>query len=295
MFLPSSLGPAASRIARIIGLLSLALALTGCSAIKLGYSNAPELAYWWLDGYVDFDDAQDPRVREDLARLQAWHRANELPRIVQLMQRAERLAAGEFTPAQACAFEPAVRERLQALRERLEPALAVHAVTLTPAQLEHLARKLDRKTRDWAAEWVQPSPAELLDKRTKQAVNRAEMLYGSLDERQRTLLRQELARGSYDAPTALAERRRRQQDLQATLRRVAGSTPEQARPQISALLDRVATSPDAGFRTMLDGMRQDGCRLAAQLHALATPEQRDRAVRRLRAWQRDLSELAGAS
>jgi hypothetical protein len=289
-----SLGPAASRIARIIGLLSLALALAGCSAIKLGYSNAPQLAYLWLDGYLDFDDAQDPRVRDELARLQAWHRANELPRIVQLLQRAERLAAGEFTAAQACAFEPAVRERLQALRERLEPALATQAVSLTPAQLDHLARKLEQKNRDWARDWVQPPPAELLDKRVKQAVGRAEMLYGSLDERQRALLRQELARSGYDSAVLLAERRRRQQDLQATLRRVAGASPEQARPQLAGVLDRIATSPDPGFRSMLDGMRQDSCRVAAQLHALATPEQRERAVRRLRAWQRDLSELAAA-
>ena len=47
----------------IIGLLCLALAgLSGCSALRLGYNTAPELAYWWIDGYADFDDAQAPQV-----------------------------------------------------------------------------------------------------------------------------------------------------------------------------------------------------------------------------------------
>ncbi|MCX7224461.1 MAG: hypothetical protein NT071_02345, partial [Burkholderiales bacterium] len=53
------------RVFRIIGLL-LALLLSGCSALRLGYSQAPELAYWWLDSYFDFTEAQTTRVRADL-------------------------------------------------------------------------------------------------------------------------------------------------------------------------------------------------------------------------------------
>jgi MFS family permease len=67
------------------------------------------------------------RVREDIARIHAWHRATELPRLMLLLQRAERLAPGDVTPEQACAFEAPVRERLAALRERLEPALVTTA------------------------------------------------------------------------------------------------------------------------------------------------------------------------
>ena len=54
---------------RIIGLLALLLALSGCSAVKLGYANAPSLAYWWLNDYVEFSDAQTPKVRDALDRL----------------------------------------------------------------------------------------------------------------------------------------------------------------------------------------------------------------------------------
>jgi hypothetical protein len=38
--------------------LGLALALGGCSALRLSYNNAPTLLYWWLDGYADFDKSQ---------------------------------------------------------------------------------------------------------------------------------------------------------------------------------------------------------------------------------------------
>jgi hypothetical protein len=43
--------------------------LAGCSAIKLAYNQAPDLTYWWLDGYFDFNGQQSPKVRDELAKL----------------------------------------------------------------------------------------------------------------------------------------------------------------------------------------------------------------------------------
>ena len=58
----------ASRIkAGIIGGCLLALLLLGgCSAVRIGYNQAPTLAWWWLDGYLDFDAAQAPQVKAAL-------------------------------------------------------------------------------------------------------------------------------------------------------------------------------------------------------------------------------------
>ena len=62
---------------RIIGWLFAILALLllqACSAIKLAYNNSPEFGYWWIDGYVDIQSEQTPKVRDELTRLLAWHR-----------------------------------------------------------------------------------------------------------------------------------------------------------------------------------------------------------------------------
>ena len=48
-----------TRLRIIVALLLLTPALlTGCSALRFGYNQAPELAFWWLDGYADFDEVQ---------------------------------------------------------------------------------------------------------------------------------------------------------------------------------------------------------------------------------------------
>ncbi len=275
-------------------MLSLFVALSGCSAIKLGYATLPDLSYWWLDGYVDFDDAQTQRVREDIAGLHAWHRANELPRIVPVLARLERMAPAEVGAAQVCALEPDLRDRIAAVSQRLEPLLAVHAATLAPEQLQHLERKFAQKNLEYTREWVRLPPDELADKRLKQVVERAETLYGRLEEPQLAVLRQQLADSPYDPRRVLAERQRRQQDVLAALRQVQAAPQDavRARRAVQGVLERFMVSPDAGWRTYADAMRRETCRVSAALHNSTTAAQREFAARRLRAWQRDLTELS---
>jgi hypothetical protein len=49
----------------IIGVLLLALGplLAGCTALRLGYNNGPQLAWWWLDSWMDFSREQSPPVK----------------------------------------------------------------------------------------------------------------------------------------------------------------------------------------------------------------------------------------
>ena len=78
-----------TRLPRIIALLAL-LALSGvlvaCSAVKAVYSQAPELAYWYLDSYVDFNGAQSLQVKAGLSKVQAWHRQTQLPAYIEILQ-----------------------------------------------------------------------------------------------------------------------------------------------------------------------------------------------------------------
>jgi hypothetical protein len=284
------------RFGRIIGLLSLAVALAGCSAIKLGYANLPEVAYWWLDGYVDLDDVQSPRVREDLARIHAWHKATELPRFLALLQRLEKLAPADATAEQVCAVEPELRERFAAVRDQAEPAIVTTAMSLAPEQLLHLERKYAQNLREYGREWVRLSPAERRDKRAKELTERLENVYGSLHEAQRTALRQQLERSAFDPALTLAERRRRQQDTLAVLRRITapGVSLQDARLAVRGLVERFTASPDAAWRSYQDTMRAETCRLIAAVHNAAPPEQRENAARKLRGWQRDFTELSGA-
>jgi hypothetical protein len=284
-----------SRLARIIGALALAAALGGCAgAIKLGYNNLDELAFWWIDSHLDLNDEQDTRVREDLARLHRWHRHQELPQLADTLKSLEQLVAGTMTPAQACAFVPGLRARLQAIADRAEPAVVTLGLGLAPEQLKHLERKFQRTNKDFQKDWVRPEAAARSEKRFDQTVDRMEMIYGKLDDAQKAVIRAQIDKSQFDPRRVLDERQRRQQDLLQTLRKLAGQpiALDDARVQVRGYLRRLQESPDAAWRAYEQTLLQEGCATFSMLHNSTTPAQREAGVRRLRGYQRDLWELA---
>ncbi|MEP6791664.1 MAG: DUF6279 family lipoprotein, partial [Ramlibacter sp.] len=247
-------------LARIICLLGLAAAMAGCSAIKLGYNTLPEFAYWWLDGYVDFTDAQGPRAREDLARLQQWHRTQELEKYAELLHKVELLAPAQLNAEQVCGVVKEIRDRLQAVAEHAEPALVTLALGLAPEQLQHLERKYTKNSAAYRKEWVSLAPADSAEKRFKQVLERSEMIYGNLDEPQLVILRQQIEQSAFDAKVIFADRQRRHQDALATLRKLAGQpvSMDEARRFMRGLVERWQESPDPTYRAWQEALIQEG-------------------------------------
>ena len=286
---------------RIIGLLVAILALAlvqGCSAVKLAYNNLPEVAYWWLDGYADLNDAQSLKVRSELARLQQWHRGTELPKVADLLQKVTLLAPKDTTAEQVCALFTEVRGRLDAVVTQAEPAAVALAMSLSPAQLTHVEGKFAKTNAEWRDEWMAGSADERQAKRLKGAIERSEQFYGTLEERQLAVLRGALARSDFDPQFSYTERLRRQRDLVQTLREVSSAVDgtrlgvPQATAALRAYLDRTANSPNPAYRVWSDKAILDNCRTVALLHNSTTAEQRERAARRLGAYERDARELS---
>jgi hypothetical protein len=282
------------RFGGIILALALALVLSGCSAVKLGYNTLPELAYWWLDGYADFEDVQRPQVRGELSRLHAWHRQGELPRLAGLLGRMEQMARGPIPPEQACGVLADVQASMNSLADQAEPAVIALATSLTPQQLRHIERKLRSSNDNFRKEWITPAPAERQDRRFARMLDRLEMIYGELDAPQEAVLRQGLAQSSYDPQRLLSERQRRQQDLLQTLQRVARpeANAAEARVELRGWLERTQRPPDPAYRAWQEGLLQEGCSIFSAVHQSTTDAQREKAARRLAAYQRDLRELA---
>lgn len=282
------------RTFRAMAVAAVALVLSGCSVLKVAYNAAPEAAYYWLHDFVDFTDAQAARVREDLARMAQWHRGEELPRYVALLQRMEKMTGTDIGTAQACEVSDAVRERITAMTDHIQPTLADLARQLSPAQLTTLRKRFERDDAKWRKEWLEATPAERQQRRYKLWLERLESVYGTLEDSQRVVLRQQVNTSLWDPAQSYAERQRRQRDWIDTLTQLQSAKPSdvQARAAVNGLLARTANSPDARWRLQRDIVLQEGCRVFAMVHASTTAAQREAAARRLRAYARDLQELA---
>jgi hypothetical protein len=284
------------RCTRIIGglaVLLLAGFLQSCSLMKLAYNQAPELAYWQLDRHFDFTDAQSLQVKADLDKLQAWHRQTQLPGYIEALQKLQHQLPSDMDAAAACAIYTDVRGKLVALSRQAEPPMATLVSSLQAGQLKNLERRFAKGNDEYREDFLEASPKVQRDKRYKEAVKRAEMLYGRLEKKQLAVIERRIDASHFDAPRSYAEKIRRQQDALHTLRPlVAGQgTPEKTQAAMRGLFERTLTSPDPAYRDYMEKLTQDACVTLAELHNSTTPAQRHKAVETLHRYEQDFRVL----
>ncbi len=278
----------------IIGL-ALAL-LAGCSALRLGYDRGPLLARWWLDRYVDFDDAQLPLVKEGLGQWFAWHRSTQLSDYAQLLARMREEAAQGATAEQMCRWSDELLRRAVLATEALLPQAARVVPLLTPAQLDELQARLDKRNADWRKKVVQPRPEERRRESAKRTVERIEDFYGRLEPAQRQLVAASLEASPFDAEGWQAQRLAQQRDLVATLRRLQAerADPERALGALRALHARLTEAPPPDPQSYAQRLRRHNCEFAARLHISTSTAQRQHLRDKLGGWEADARVLAAA-
>ena len=282
----------------ISGLLTLtaALVLTGCSATKLAYNNAPDLGYWWLDGYLDLGDAQSLKLRTDLTTLHSWHRQNELPLYIGTLENLRRLASANVTPEQTCDLGDGLKTRFQSLLNQAEPALLSLAQNVKAEQLTHLTQQFEKHNKKWRAEWTEGTPTERTARRQKKLLERVEMLYGSLEEPQLAVLRASLATSGFDADWRYRDLLRRQQNALATLRQVVDGQLNEAalKKEVRALMANTLESSDTEYRNYSAKISKESCQFLAALHNSTTPAQRRTLQEKLLSYETDARTLVAA-
>ncbi|HEY2187568.1 MAG TPA: DUF6279 family lipoprotein [Caldimonas sp.] len=274
---------------------ALALVLGGCSMVKLGYGQADTIAFRWLDGYVDFDDAQSLRVRAALDDAFAWHRRTQLSDYVQLLARAEAEIADDTTPERMCAWAGEIRDRLDPILQTLAPAITDVALTLKPAQFSHIEERFAATNEEFRDEHLQKSAQRRQRAMVGREVDRAEMFYGKLDDAERALVVESVRGSPYSAEVVDAERRARQQEALAFLRRLRESNPvrDDALVQVRAFLRAIGQSPRDAYRAYADRVAAHNCALASALHNATSAAQRREAAKRLSGYRNDLRALIG--
>ena len=285
-----------AKAAIIGGCLLALLLLGGCSAVRVGYNQAPTLAWWWLDGYMDFDATQAPKVKDTLAQWFAWHRSTQLPDYADLLAAAQQQVMQPATPAQVCRWNDDLRVRLNAAFAQGVPLAADLLPLLKPAQLAQLERRYRKSNLEFEEDFLQ-QPDERQKAAIKRTVDRAEMLYGRLDDNQRRLIAAGVAASPFDPAAWYAERQALQSQTLQTLARLTAGGPARADREsnlagLKALADRVLRAPPGPYRDYQQRLTDYNCEFIARLHNSTTPKQRLAARDRLHGWEEDLRVLA---
>ena len=279
----------------IIAALSLVLCVlaAGCSLLKIGYSQASPLTFRWLDGYVDFDDAQSLRVRGALGEAMSWHRRTQLPDYVELLVRAGNDIQVDSTSERACAWGHELRDRADTMAQYALPTIVEVALTLSPAQIVNIEKRQAKTNGEWRDDHLQRDREKRRRAAVKLEVERAEGLYGDLDARQLDLIAHSVAASPYDADLSYAERIARQQDSIALIRRwrESGTGRDEALLQAKGWVQRLERSPREPYRAYAARLADYNCGFASTLHNTTSAAQRQGAVKKLKGYEGDLRAL----
>jgi len=279
-------------------MLAVSLLLSGCGlALRLGYNQGPSLAFRWLDGYAEFDDAQTLRVRAALDEWFAWHRRTQLPDYADVLARARSELQGSATAERMCAWSHDLRARFDTAIEHAVPAMAEIMPTLSARQIASIEKRYAAKNDEYRDDFLQRDPAKRKKVATQREIERAEEFYGRLDDAQRAFVVRAIAESPWDGDMAYAERLRRQQDMLSVVRRLAASraSPLEAEAEIRGYLRRIERSPHEPYQRYLGRLVDYNCVYAAALHNLTTTEQRQKAAKKLKGYEDELRALAGES
>ena len=279
------------KLGAIIGTL---VVLAACNATRLAYNNAPQLAWWWLDGYIDFSREHAPRAKDALAQLLSWHRQTQLNDYAVFVATVGKQMAEPVTAAQVCTWFAQARVLAQPSVEQAATVALDLLPTLGAAQLAHLEQRLAKANADYRKERMSDDPDERVKQRVKRGVDSTERIYGSVEEPQRRILEAAAKASVFNAPAQLAEREQRQKAIVQVLRSWLAQPPERAaaKASIAQWVEHAEHSPDPIYRVVQQRQSEMNCRLNAEVHNSTSPAQRVAARKQFKEWEDDLRALA---
>ena len=296
--------------------LVLALVLTGCSMVGLGYPRLPDLGVLWVQRQVSLERAQADALKQDLSALLTWHRQHQLGPTADVLRRWQGMADADLSADQVCEEFDTVRDLLRDLAWQALPAMTRLGRSLHASQHQEWAQAQQKSHSEFRETYLDTTPARSwlgqaqatipghashptgispagLEKRLSQATERYSMLYGKLTAAQLRTLQQAFNQSIFDPRRMLAERERRTQDMRQTLVQLSAvATDAQAQALVQGWLERLLTPPAPAQQAHHQALAREGCAQLARMHQLATPEQRRHAAATLGRYESELRQLA---
>ena len=276
------------------------MVLSGCSAVKLGYSQLPDIAAWWLDSYIDFNDTQATQAKAALKKLHAWHRKEELPAVADLLAQAQTMVPYNITPEQACTVWASAQKRIDALMLESSRLAAPVVSQLGVKQLKHLEKQWASRNEDWKKDWMQSDPQDRFKKRLDSGIDRFGSFYGDFNPEQIKLMQKQIEQAAWSPEWGYQQRLKRQQAMLSALQAMSSDMGKPAMPlpqveknllNLMQLSVRPQDPADLNIQLQLE---QQACQNIAQLHNTTTPAQRLKAQRRFKAYENDVRDLIRA-
>lgn len=177
----------------LLGCLLIVAILNGCSATQVIYNRADILIRWYLDDYVTLDRDQQARFDERLDALLEWHRQEELPEYVLLLDDALVILDTDVSLAATRSMAEGIESAAIRLQDRFLELLLSTGENLTSAQRADFIEALLAKQEAFEADRLARSDAEYRDDLGQQFDKQLGRYLGRLTDEQARRLQEGVA------------------------------------------------------------------------------------------------------
>lgn len=278
------------RLARAWLTAGLALALAGCSTVRLAYNHFDWIADWIVGDYVEWSDSQQGLFDARFDALWRWHRDTQLPAYARDLRE---LAAALDRPLSREQVEDYLGRANRHWRRTLDQALPPTTEllkSLSDAQVETLLARIEREQREAVRKERKRTPEEARRKMARDMQRQTRRWVGALSDAQA----QRIAAWADQRNTAPAARW--DAYSQAWLRAFGEALHARAAPDFVTRLKSLLTDPQlAGFedlKTAAAADREQWISLMLDLDGSLDARQRRHLQSRLTGLAEDFEALA---
>ena len=174
-----------TRYRRAVLVLSL-LTMTGCSSTSFLYNRLDFIIPWYVDNYVDLNREQKRTLDQLLDPFLAWHRSEELPAYLPLLDEMESMLDSNVSAVQLEALVVDAETAWQRVEARALEWMITLGEELSDEQMQEFMQELRDKQEEYEEEYLTRSDEEYPEDAYDNLKDSAQDYLGRLDWGQRT-------------------------------------------------------------------------------------------------------------
>ena len=281
------------RIARIALSVALAALLGGCAMVRIAYNNAEPLVRYSAHDYFDLDEGQSEQFRKRLLQFHDWHRRTELPAYADLLRTAVKRGANGASFEDLTWAAKELRARYRVIITKTVEDAAPILVTLTPAQIVELEKRLAKANAKYAREFLPPDEDRRFRAQAKRLVGRFKDWTGTLSDGQEDRIGRFVKAHMHTTQLRFENRNRWQREAVALIGRYR-SAPALV-PRLADIFTHPAVHRTPEFTAALARWEADFIELVLDIDRTLSAAQRDHALRRMQRYAEDFEALSNQS
>ena len=174
---------------RTVALLLSLLTLGACSSTTFFYNRLHLILPWYLDDYVDLNREQDAYLDAALQPVLDWHRRDELPRYIEILDNIEGMLDQPVAASDVADIALQFERSWYRLEDKLLGFLLDLGARLSDEQMAAFLEKLWKKQRKYEEKYLKRSEEKYREDSYEDLLDSLQDYLGRLSKDQRSVLR----------------------------------------------------------------------------------------------------------